>query len=417
MVTRRGGEDALALIEPTAGDAVVLDGLRLTASFPAAVCLLDESHRVMRANSAAQPIVAALVRESESGGEGPLLGLVRQASLLGRPQVGRAALSRSEGNSGDASKSFSVAVLPCEQRTQGAHPVIILAFETTHERNLVEALIASRDFFRDLVFCSTDFAWETDLAGNFVYVSPRGALGHTASALTGRSVHDLIVHSDESGCPFFAAEPVENAAVILNDRNGSPRSLLVSSLPVHDAGGRHRGARGLCRDVTEQRNHAYAFSKSQQREKTTRSLLDILSSKRRGTKILEEAIDAIAMAGEAPYAWIIARDLARPDELDRIVVSNPAAKSAPLPHSLIGEIFHSGRPIEFASEGMHYLGQATFVRDCVNGAVCIARPMQAEGFDGGAYAFIDLVARSVALAIDKAGAQAIGEQSHVKANL
>ena len=64
---------------------------------------------------------------------------------------------------------------------EGSRFVLALSRESTTERNLIDALIASRQLFKDLVACSSDFAWETLPDGSFGYVSSKGALGYSGA--------------------------------------------------------------------------------------------------------------------------------------------------------------------------------------------------------------------------------------------
>ena len=59
----------------------------------------------------------------------------------------------------------------------GGAATMVLGREATVERSFINALIASRQLFKDIVSCSADFAWETKGDGAFDFVSPRGALG------------------------------------------------------------------------------------------------------------------------------------------------------------------------------------------------------------------------------------------------
>ena len=73
-----------------------------------------------------------------------------------------------------------------------AENVALVAHDVTSDRNLTNALVASRQLFKDLVGCSSDFAWETQIDGTFNFVSPRGALGFSARELEGRPARDLL---------------------------------------------------------------------------------------------------------------------------------------------------------------------------------------------------------------------------------
>ena len=54
----------------------------------------------------------------------------------------------------------------------------VLARDLTMERNLRTTLVESRQRYKDLVEISSDFSWEVDASGKFIFVSPQGALGY-----------------------------------------------------------------------------------------------------------------------------------------------------------------------------------------------------------------------------------------------
>ncbi len=83
---------------------------------------------------------------------------------------------------------------------------LVIASETTLERNLRDALIDSRQRYKDFAQCSSDFAWETNSNGQFVFVSPGGALGYPAEQLIDLDPRDLIHerHQDPAPLPFHS---------------------------------------------------------------------------------------------------------------------------------------------------------------------------------------------------------------------
>jgi diguanylate cyclase (GGDEF)-like protein/PAS domain S-box-containing protein len=132
---------------------------------------------------------------------------------------------------------------------------VVLAREATMEQHLRDALIDSRQRFRDLVKMSSDFAWETDAEGAFVFASPETVLGFPARGMIGRRPAEFMIDPDTAGgpLPFDAAEPVEGTEFWATDADRRPRCLTTVARPVFDPEGRRIGTRGMCRDVTEER--------------------------------------------------------------------------------------------------------------------------------------------------------------------
>jgi len=136
-----------------------------------------------------------------------------------------------------------------------AGAMLVLARETTLERNLRDALMDSRRRYKDLVEMASDFAWETDADGAFTFVSPAKVLGHAAAAMIGRHAACFLVdpEHEDATLPFDAAESIADSEFWAVDAAGKPRCLATSARPVFDVAGKRTGTRGVCRDVTAQR--------------------------------------------------------------------------------------------------------------------------------------------------------------------
>ena len=151
----------------------------------------------------------------------------------------------------DNPATMSVSLLPL-RAPDGSARVLLLGRETTVERGIISALVESRRLFRDLVMCSSDFAWETNEQGAFGFVSPRGALGYSVAELNGRLAYDMLDRAvtEPEIFPFDTRVQLEDAEVHLLTSEGASACLLVSCIPVFSTGGDYKGARGVCRDVT-----------------------------------------------------------------------------------------------------------------------------------------------------------------------
>ena len=120
------------------------------------------------------------------------------------------------------------------------------------EQDLRETLTESRQRYKDLVEISSDFAWETDARGAFAFVSPAGALGWRPDDLIGRKPNRTLFTDDDLPSPFETRRPLERVALWMQAIDGSSAYLEVSAKPLFTAKGRWCGARGVCRDLTEQ---------------------------------------------------------------------------------------------------------------------------------------------------------------------
>ncbi|MBO6580229.1 MAG: PAS domain S-box protein, partial [Thalassospira sp.] len=111
--------------------------------------------------------------------------------------------------------------------------VMILPRDVSMDRNLREALIDSRQRYRDIVEVSSAFAWETDETGKFIFVSPRGALGYRADDIVGRFPGKFLLDTadQDSEHVFRSQKAVRDVPVWFRRSNGRDACLSVSSTP------------------------------------------------------------------------------------------------------------------------------------------------------------------------------------------
>jgi diguanylate cyclase (GGDEF)-like protein/PAS domain S-box-containing protein len=202
----------------------------------------DADGEVLAWNEPARPLAVALAEAAEA----PLRAALAQVAASGRPAVERVRLPPGPPA---PERTFDLSLLP---HGGGA---LAVGRETTLETHLTGALLASRKLYKDLVACSSDFAWETDAKGRFCYVSQGGALGFSAAELNGRAAVELMAArpARSEPPPFAARAGVKDVELWLARVDGGSACMLTSCLPVFDDGGRWIGARGVCRDVTELR--------------------------------------------------------------------------------------------------------------------------------------------------------------------
>lgn len=134
---------------------------------------------------------------------------------------------------------------------EGPNEMDDLAVST--DRKLRSALLDSRQRWRDLVAMASDFAFETDAEGRFVFVMPDPALDWPAAELIGRPARELLagpVFADAFS-PFEVTEPVRRRRTWLRRPDGSAALMAFAAAPLLDASGAIVGARGVGTDWTD----------------------------------------------------------------------------------------------------------------------------------------------------------------------
>jgi diguanylate cyclase (GGDEF)-like protein/PAS domain S-box-containing protein len=330
--------------------------------FPGAVLLAGPNGIVLDANRAADPI-AALLRGG--GGDDLLAGKAAQVNPL--------LLTPPEG-AGGSGLAYDVAALPWGD---GA-TALLLARDITLERSLRAALIESRQRYKDLVEAASDFAWETDAQGRFGFVSSRGALGYAAGELIGIRARDLQVGAmpgDDS--PFTARVRVQEAELWARQSDGESACLLATALPLFNAEGEWRGARGLCRNITAERRHKARLAVDRHRERLLAYILGILRDEMDPGRMLLAACGALVPALPATGAAIYRHD--RGGELIC------AAQAGELPaqeglETLLRRVAQGEDEVELAAGDGLLFGKATHFEDAWNGVLCLWRAGAADAW-------------------------------------
>jgi PAS domain-containing protein len=120
------------------------------------------------------------------------------------------------------------------------------------EATLRDALLDSRQRWRDLVTMAADLAYETDECGRLVFVIPDPSLGWSPATLIGQPAELLLVGGTNANGfnPFSVTAPVRQRRAWLNRADGTAALLAFSAAPLFDATGRIVGTRGIGVDWT-----------------------------------------------------------------------------------------------------------------------------------------------------------------------
>ncbi len=353
-------------------------GLDALESFPTPALILDAQGQVSEANSAAARLAGLMV-------EGALPGIAAAAGRAlasGRSQMDSVMLPDKDGL-----MLFDLSVLPLHDGT-----ALVLAKDATLESNLRAALVESRQRYKDLVEISSDFAWEIGPEGSFVFVSPRGALGHAADQLVGRLPQEFIVEQPGINglVPFTSDRPVEDAEVWLRRADGAAACVLASSSPLRDGEGRRRGARGVCRDVTLERERDAALVRANNRERLLTYIV-------RTIRDVVDPADMLKIAAEATARALsgIGCQIYRRTETGFIPGSAFGAVGSSAP---ILAVFNTDDRFEGHVEQRMALAALTRYRQGGNGAIIVWRNGDAQGWSDDDRLLLEDVANQIGIA-------------------
>jgi diguanylate cyclase (GGDEF)-like protein/PAS domain S-box-containing protein len=177
------------------------------------------------------------------------------------------------------------------------------------DTNLRDALTDSRQRYKDLVEISSDFAWEVGFEGTFVFVSSAGALGWNADDLLGRPP-EAFIHGNSGpeqetvGNPFVARHPIQDGEVWFKQADGTDACLAISVRPIIGVAGEWLGARGICRNVTEDRERDAALARAHEREWLLGYIIRTIRDEVDPLGMMNAAARAISRAVTAEYAEV-----------------------------------------------------------------------------------------------------------------
>lgn len=357
-VVRTGGRAAAGTLEKR-GDPGQ-DLALLVEQWPGPAAAIGRDGSVACANAAAGPLLDAL--RAASGG----------LAAVGAAQSGRMLEPLTiAGPRGP--ETYEIAIVPADGR------VLVTARDISLAANMRVALADSRRRYKDLVEISSDFAWETDRAGAFVFVSPRGALGFTAEELVGRDASFILIDDeDEAGgarvSPFAPRCRLEWHEVWARGADGAQRRVAISALPLFDADGAYSGARGLCRDVTDALARDTALAEARNRERLLAYLTRTIRDEVEPEAMLAAAAGAIARAlgANGSAIWRVGSEGA--------VVAAQFGEPAPAAldsHDAMADLraarLSQDAAVEIHTDRAHALAIAASYRHAVNGAVVLWR--------------------------------------------
>lgn len=268
---------------------------------------------------------------------------------------------------------------------------LLFGRDCTLERQLRHTLTESRQRYKDLVEVSSDFAWETGPDGRFAFVSPRGALGYAAESLVGRDPRDLAVEEwGDLPLPFDTRRAIDQSELWLRTAEGSPACVVASALPLFGQNGAWAGARGVCREVTDQVMRSAELGRIRNRERLLAHIVHMLRDQLDAVHALDvaaaETARALGADGCRIYRAIDGGVLAivAAFESDDDAALAPESMRPVLEAIVDGEgpVTADIPPQPGRHGGARVLGARTDHRKSINGAVIVWRGADGDPWDG-----------------------------------
>lgn len=276
----------------------------------------------------------------------------------------------------DRKHVYDITLIPALSISGGEPRILMLARDVSVDANLIEALTHSRSLFKDLAQCSSDFMWEIDSSKRFSYVSLPASLGYDASDLLGCSPEMLAASPRMAEAIQSAFAPgcaVLDQEIWIRSADGKELCLRYSVRPVIDVENNVVGARGVGRDVTQEKLRERQTEAVRRRDDL---IAAVARATQRGTtpiSMLEEAAKELAHALEAHSVWI--EDTSETLEPIRWARGGGSPQEEMVTEFLTllsGEL--DQRPILVQRYGQVNLVFQTCYNGKVNGRVCMSLP-------------------------------------------
>lgn len=364
-----------------ADDKVTLDDknvasdndVKLIAGYPGPALLLNADAKPILANAKGVGLEKALV-----GGVVPEIeALIEKSAESTSIANATVTIATSRGE-----LVLEVTAVPVLDAEKAVTKTLVLARDLTMERNLRTTLVESRQRYKDLVEISSDFSWEVDASGKFIFVSPQGALGYKPDELIGEAAREFVIDPDESTpLPFTTNRKLDNIEMWMTNKDGSTACMVVSALPLvknDDDSETWIGCRGNCRDVTEERESEAALARARHREQLLNYIVGQIRDEIEPNDMLVAAATATARALGAAGSRIYREDLAADSFAIAAEYGNVEGLEAL--HESISKL-RAGEVMDIQIDNWSGLMATTQYRNEVNGALAMWKPAQEVPWD------------------------------------
>ena len=355
--------------------------------YPGAALMVGADGAVICSNDKAAGLEALMQHDAAP----EIKDLIEEARTQGSVAAGSVSLNSSKGEI-----VLEITVVP---ELNGAGEILVMARDMTMERNLRTALVESRQRYKDLVEVSSDFSWEVTPDGTFIFVSPKGALGYKAEELIGKKAEEFVISPEDfSPLPFVSERILENVEIWMRRKNGETACVILACVPLmaEEDGKEHwKGTRGICRDMTDERESESALARARHREQLLNYIVSTIRDELEPQNMLSAAAAATARAlGVAgcriyrrvePGLFAVAAEHGNVEGLDEF-------------NDHLESLEAGGKVVEVALGKWQVLATATNYRQSVNGALSMWKASSDEPWDDDHHLLISDVANQLGIA-------------------
>ncbi|HER26108.1 MAG TPA: PAS domain S-box protein, partial [Rhodospirillales bacterium] len=357
-------------------------------SYSDAALVVRGDMTVAAANDKGQVLKALL----DQGEIGEIPKMIAEAGASMQVGTGSVVLS---GSKGDIYMDLTVVPLAAAGGETDT-TYMVLSHDNTMERNLRSALVESRQRYKDLVEVSSDFSWEVNEDGTFSFVSPGGVLGFTPEQLIDHRPQDFVLNAEDYNPLLFLSDRNErNVEIWMRTSRGNSACVVGSSRPLTDNNGKWMGARGICRDITLEREREAALRSAREREQLLNRIVKSIRDEVSPLNMLNNAAATTSQALGASGCHIYRNDaeegLVLAAEYGELVEPEEAQK-------YLKELNVDSSTVSVVAEPWRVLVTPTNYRQQLNGAICIWKPLDDNDWDANYFILLGDVANQIGIA-------------------
>ena len=167
---------------------------------------------------------------------------------------------------------------------------------------LGQALLESRQRWQGFVAMAADFAYETDSAGRFVFISTEFVLDWPARSLLGQPAQNLLASPGIGFDPFTPGMTARGQRVWLRRADGGTVCCTITCQPLTDAGA---GSRGLAQDISAQDSRDASIAASLRRSDIMDHILWRMRREVLAASMMQAVLEALLAAMGADGAAVV----------------------------------------------------------------------------------------------------------------
>ncbi len=206
---------------------------------------------------------------------------------------------------------FRVKVSACLARDGAGKPVCMVGtfMDISVQARALESLMEQTLWYRSLVEATSDWVWEVNHRGVYVYSNPKveELLGYKAEEVLANTPFDFMPEGESQRvaglfAQYLAAKaPFQGLENVNRHRDGHLVVLETSGVPIHDEFGRFQGYRGIDRDITKRKKAQAALQRARDElearvEERTRELKEAYKDRMRVHLHLQGVFNSISDA-------------------------------------------------------------------------------------------------------------------------